>query len=139
CLRGVCHRRNGVLLRDGGSKERQAPDSSPTPTARDRRPSHLPTPCGQAAALADTAPPRVPWVSRPTNPLAGWHVSRHGLSRASRHSTSYRGFARASRVSAAGGRSRLAAIPRPQRIVWPARRSAPLLTPRDFDVRRSER
>ena len=31
------------------------------------------------------------------------------------------------------------AIPRPQRIVWPARRSAPLLTPRDFDVRRSER
>src|SRR6478752_3294833 len=53
CLRGVCHRRNGVLLRDGGSKERQAPDSSPTPTAIETvtfahtlrgRPPRLPTP-----------------------------------------------------------------------------------------------
>jgi hypothetical protein len=136
-LRGVCHRRNGVLLRDCGrrrGRHRTRPRRPPR-----SRPSHLPTPCGQAAALADTAPPRVPWVSRPTNPLAGWHVSRHVPSRASRHSTPYPGFGRASRGSAAGARSRLAAIPRPQRIVWPTRRSAPLLTPRHFDVRRSER
>src|SRR6478752_3294831 len=67
---------------------------------RDRDRNICPHLAGQAAALADTAPPRVPWVSRPTNPLAGWHVSRHGPSRATRHSTAYRGFARASRGSA---------------------------------------
>ena len=116
-LRGVRHRRNGVLLRDCASQERQTSELVPPPRpAAIRRSSRFApdVPEGSVKGGPRACRHRGPACTvgfPPMNPPARWHVSRHVPSRASRHSTRYRGFARASRGSAAGARSALGRDP----------------------------